>query len=95
MTLTLTGWMLYTMWVVLGLMGLSFLLGLYQSLKASSFSYNLILTYLQDLLYYVFPLFLIANMMPLDKTGWLLQIGYYIGALGVVIKYISNIRSKM
>ncbi|MFD0696743.1 hypothetical protein ACFQZT_22010 [Paenibacillus sp. GCM10027628] len=92
MTLTLTGWMLYSMWVVLGLMGLSFLMGLYRSLKAGSFSSKLILGYLQDMLFYVFPLFLMANMMSLDHTGWLLQIAYYIGALGVVLKYLEDFK---
>ncbi|MCY9665167.1 hypothetical protein M5X11_09375 [Paenibacillus alginolyticus] len=92
MTLTLTGWMLYSMWVVLGLMGLSFLLGLYKALKAGSFSSALILTYLQDMLYYVFPLFLISNMMSLDPTGFLLLVAYYIGALGLVLKYLAQLK---
>lgn len=92
MTLTLTGWMLYSMWVVLGLMGLSFLLGLYKALKAGSFSSALILTYLQDMLYYVFPLFIISNMMSLDPTGFLLLVAYYIGALGLVLKYLAQLK---
>lgn len=94
MTLTLTGMMLYAMWAVLGLMGLSFLMGLFRSLKSGSFSYSLILGYLQDMLYYVFPLFLMANMMSLDHTGWLLMIGYYVGALGVVMKYLYDLFKK-
>jgi hypothetical protein len=92
MTLALTGWMLYSMLVVLGFMGLSFLFGLYKSLKAGTFSSSLILTYLQDLLYYVFPLFLLANMMSLDPTGWLLFLAYYIGAFGVVLKYLTDFK---
>ncbi|GGA14047.1 hypothetical protein GCM10008018_68680 [Paenibacillus marchantiophytorum] len=92
MTLELTGLMLYSMWVVLGLMGLSFLVGLYHSLKAGTFSSSLILTYLQDLLFYVFPLFLLANMTSLDPTGWILLIAYYVGALGVVLKYLASLK---
>jgi hypothetical protein len=80
------------MWVVLGLMGLSFLLGLYKALKAGSFSSALILTYLQDMLFYVFPLFLISNMMSLDPTGFLLLVAYYIGALGLVLKYLAQLK---
>ncbi|UKS29787.1 hypothetical protein LOZ80_12980 [Paenibacillus sp. HWE-109] len=92
MTLELTGLMLYSMWVVLGLMGLSFLVGLYHSLKAGTFSSSLILAYLQDLLFYVFPLFLLANMTSLDPTGWILLITYYVGALGVVLKYLASLK---
>lgn len=92
MTLALTGWMLYSMLVVLGVMGLSFLFGLYKSLKAGDFSSDLILTYLKDMLYYVFPLFLISNMMSLDPTGFILLIAYYVGALGVVLKYLANFK---
>lgn len=92
MTLTLTSWMLYSMLVVLGVMGLSFLFGLYKSLKAGSFSGDLILTYLKDMLYYVFPLFLISNMMSLDPTGFVMLIAYYVGALGVVLKYLADFK---
>ncbi|MEC0231465.1 MULTISPECIES: hypothetical protein [Paenibacillus] len=92
MTLELTGLMLYAMYVVVGLMGISFLVGLYQSLKAGTFSYTLILNYLQDLLFYVFPLFLLANMKSMDPTGWILLIAYYIGALGVAIKYLASLK---
>jgi hypothetical protein len=95
MTFTLTDWMLYTMWAVLGLMGLNFLVGLYRSLRVGDFSNTLILSYLQDLLYYVLPLFLLANIMSLDPTGWLVQIGYYIGGIGVIIKYVTDIKSKL
>ena len=92
MTFTLTGWMLYSMLAVLGFMGLSYLEGLYKSLKAGDFSSSLILTYLKDMLYYVFPLFLISNMLSLDPTGFLLLIAYYVGALGVVLKYLASFK---
>jgi hypothetical protein len=92
MTFALAGWMLYSMWVVLGLMGLSFLVDLYRMLKGGSFSESLILGYLQDLLYYVFPLFLLSNMMSLDHTGWIMQVSYYVGAIGVALRYLLKIK---
>lgn len=92
MTFALTGWMLYSMLVVLGLMGLSFLFGLYKALKAGSFSSSLILSYLQDLLFYVFPLFMLSNMMSLDPTGFLFMVFYYLGALGVALKYLADFK---
>ncbi|NOV02199.1 hypothetical protein [Paenibacillus planticolens] len=92
MTFALTGWMLYAMFAVLGFMGLSFLYNLYRSLKAGSFSSSLFLPYLKDLLYYVFPLFLLSNMMGLDPTGFLMLTGYYVGALGVVLKYLESLK---
>jgi len=95
MTFTLTDWMLYAMYVVLGLMALDFLLGLYKSLKAGNFSSALILNYLKDLLHYVLPLFLLANLMSLDSTGFLVLTGYYIGAFGVALKYLYDLKNKM
>ncbi|WNR46746.1 hypothetical protein [Paenibacillus roseipurpureus] len=90
MTLTLTGLMLYTMWLVLGVMGLSFVVDFVKSLTTGTFSSSMIMSYLQGLLYYVFPLFLLSNMMPLDHSDFIIKVFYYIGALGVVYKYLSS-----
>ncbi|UJF34941.1 hypothetical protein [Paenibacillus hexagrammi] len=95
MLVTLTGWMLYTMWVVLGLMGIKFLLGLYRSVKASELPDGPVLGFLRDLLYYVFPLYMLAGMMSLDPTGWLLLIAYYVGGVGVIVHYLKDIKSKL
>ncbi|MBM7563195.1 hypothetical protein [Paenibacillus sacheonensis] len=95
MTFALTDWMLYSMWVVLGAMGLNFLLGLYQSLKNSTFSSDLITKYLTDLLMLVFPLFLLAGMTVFDKTDWIMETAYYIGAFGVVVKYLMDLKGKL
>ncbi|WP_409340736.1 hypothetical protein [Paenibacillus sp. MBLB4367] len=95
MTFTLTGWMLYAMWAVLGLMALDFLFGLYHSLKAGKLPSTLILGYLKDLLYYVLPLYLLANMQSLDSTGYLVLAGYYVGAFGVVLKYLYDMKGKL
>ncbi|MEW9669208.1 hypothetical protein [Ammoniphilus sp. 3BR4] len=92
MTFSLTGWMLYTMWAVFGLMLLDFLIGLFRSLK--TLSPTLILDYLKDILYYVLPLMVIANMMPLDPTGWVLLIGYYVSGLAVIWNYLIAIKNK-
>ena len=56
MATTLSGWMLYAMWIVLGLIALDFLASLYQSFKGGKFSYSMILGYLKDMLFYVVPL---------------------------------------
>ncbi|OCT13722.1 hypothetical protein A8709_19260 [Paenibacillus pectinilyticus] len=89
MALTLTGLMLYAMWLVLGVMGLSFVVDLVKSFASGTFSSTTITSYLKDLLYLVFPLFLLSNMMPLDHSDYIIKIAYYIGALGVVYKYVS------
>lgn len=91
----LTGWMLYSLWVVLGLMALDFLVGLYHSFRAKDLKPELVLGYLQDLLYYVFPLLLLAYLSALDSTGWLMLVGYYVGALGVALKYLFGLKDKM
>ncbi|TVY10880.1 hypothetical protein [Paenibacillus cremeus] len=95
MTFTLTGWMLYSMLIMLGLMGLDMLFSLFKSLKSGSFSFSFMLGYLQDMLFYFFPMFLISNMMSLDPTGWFMMIFYYLGALGVALKYLSDLKNKM
>ncbi|WP_127529521.1 hypothetical protein [Paenibacillus kobensis] len=95
MTMLLTDWMLYSLWIVLGFMALDFLAGLYKSLRTSKFSPSLILDYLQDMLYYVLPLLLLASLSALDKTGWLVSVGYYVGALGLVLKYLLSLKSKL
>ncbi|MWC31294.1 hypothetical protein GON22_24865 [Paenibacillus sp. MMS18-CY102] len=95
MALLLSGWMLYALWIVLGFMALDFLVSLYRSLRASDFSPELVLGYLKDMLYYVLPLLLLADISMLDATGWLVSVGYYVGALGVVLKYLFSLKGKL
>ncbi|QHW34661.1 hypothetical protein GZH47_30290 [Paenibacillus rhizovicinus] len=95
MTFAPTDWMLYSMWIVMGAMGLNFLLGLYQSLKASTFSSDLITNYLKDLVMLVLPMFMLANMTLLDNTGWIMETAYYVAAFGVVVKYLMDLKNKL
>ncbi|CAH1203583.1 hypothetical protein PAECIP111891_02360 [Paenibacillus allorhizoplanae] len=94
MALTLSGLMLYAMWLVLGVMGLSFVVDLFKSFSSSTFSSSTITNYLRDLLYFVFPLFLLSNMMPLDHTDFIIKIAYYIGVLGVLYNYVGGYFKK-
>lgn len=91
----LTGWMLYSLWIVLGFMALDFLVGLFRALLKKTFTPELILSYLKDTLYYVLPLLLLASISALDTTGWIVEVGYYIGALGIVLKYLYSLKSKL
>ena len=91
MSFTLTGWMLYAMWAVVAMMGIKLLVQIYQSVIARNFPTTPILNFLQNFVFYVFPLFLIANMMPLDPTGVLFNIAYYVGAVGAIAKSITDI----
>lgn len=86
--------MLYTMWAVLGLMMLDFVIGIIRSLVTKSFTLNSILEYLQNFLYHVFPLLVIITVMPLDPTQWVLLIFYYISGLALVLHYLINIVNK-
>lgn len=95
MPFALSGFMLYTMWVVLALIGVDILAGIYRAFKINSFSLSTLADFLSGLLYYVFPLFILANLMSLDPTGWLVQIAYYIGAVGVIFKYLFDIQRKL
>ncbi len=95
MSFALSGLMLYTMWVVLALIAVDFLVTLYVSVQSSSFSLSLLASFLNGLLHYVFPLFILVNLMPLDPTGWIILIAYYVGAIGVIFKYLIDIKNKL
>jgi hypothetical protein len=95
MATLLTGWMLYSLWIVLGFMALDFLVGLYNGLRTKDLTPSLILSYLQDMLYYVLPLLLLASISALDPTGWIVMVGYYIGAFGLAFKYLLSLKSKL
>ncbi|UUZ94058.1 hypothetical protein LJK87_05370 [Paenibacillus sp. P25] len=93
MGLTLTDWMLYTMWAVFGLMILDFLIGFLQSFWRGTFDTSF-LSYLKDILYYVLPLNVILSMVSIDPTGWILLSLYFIGGISVALKYILDIVKK-
>ncbi|MCR2806035.1 hypothetical protein [Paenibacillus soyae] len=79
----------------MGSMAVDFLVGLFMSLKDGKLSHELVLGYLKDMMYYVLPLFVLAGISAMDQTGWIVLVGYYVGALAVVVKYISDIKAKL
>jgi hypothetical protein len=98
MSFVLTGWMLYTMWAVLGLMTLDLLLGIYKSMKSNSFSLDQLSGFLGGMLTYVFPMLLLhnLNMADIDPTGgWILSILYYATGIGVIWKYLMGLKGKL
>jgi len=95
MVASLTEWMLYAMWVILGLMGLNVLIGIVKALAHGKLDYNPILAALKDIVYYVLPLLLLAGFMDADQTGWIVLTFYYIGAVGVILKYLMDFKNKM
>jgi hypothetical protein len=86
--------MLYTMYGVVGLMLLDFVIGFVRSLATKTFTVNMVLDYLKSVLYMVFPLLVVLSLMPLDPTGWALKIFYYIGGLAIIWNYLVQIVSK-
>lgn len=95
MTFALSGWMLYSMWAIFGLMFVDFLVNFFRSLSSSSFPITLMLNYLKDIVSYVLPLMIIVNMMSLDPTGgWVMLVGYYVGAIALIWNYITSIKSR-
>jgi len=94
MSVTLSGWMLYTMWAVFGLMSINLLITLLQTFMKGSFNLSFVLDYLKDVLYYVLPLNIIAVMTPMDPTNWTLVIFYYIGGIAVILKYLMDIKNS-
>ncbi|KEO82145.1 hypothetical protein [Tumebacillus flagellatus] len=90
----LTGWMLYTMWVVLGLIGLNWLTDMYRGLIGKTFSHATLTGVLGDMMTTVLPLLILNWAMDLDSTGWIVQIGYYLAGLGAIWHQLSNIKNK-
>lgn len=86
--------MLYTMYAVLGLMMLDFVIGLIRSVVTNTFTVNMVLDYLKSILYMVFPLLVILSLIPIDPTVWVLKIFYYIGGLAIMWNYIVQIVNK-
>jgi hypothetical protein len=95
MTFELSGWILYMMWGVIGVIGLDMVAGIYRSIITNSFSFSRLPGFLGGILGYVFPMMLLANMMSWDPTGWLILIAYYIGGVGVIVKYLMDIKGKL
>ncbi|CAM3909063.1 hypothetical protein COLU111180_13810 [Cohnella lubricantis] len=94
MLASLTYWMEVALWVVLGAMAADFLAGLFRMLTNSSLSFEPVLGYLRDILYYIVPLLVLASLATMDTTGWIVLVGYYIGALAVFFKYLRDLRAK-
>ncbi|WP_096188857.1 hypothetical protein [Evansella halocellulosilytica] len=95
MSFALSGFMLYTMWVVLAAIGVNFLLGIINSFRQNTFALSNLAEFLNGILYSVFPLFILVNLMTLDPTSWLFLTAYYIGAVGVIFKYLYEIQEKL
>ncbi|MHA6482519.1 hypothetical protein ACX1C1_11535 [Paenibacillus sp. strain BS8-2] len=92
---TLTHWMEVAMWVVMGSMALDMMIGLFKSMSGGKLSLELVLGYLKDMVYYVFPLMMLAMLSAMDSTGWIVLVGYYLGALAVVVKYLMDMKAKL
>lgn len=91
---SLTHWMEVALWVVLGAMAADFLVGLFKGVTSGTLSLDFVLGYLVDIIHYIVPLLVLALLTTLDNTGWIVLIGYYIGALAVLFRYLRNIRMR-
>lgn len=91
-----SGYMLYALWLVLAAIGLDVLLGVYRAFQSNSFDVKTFLNFLRSgILQSVLPLLIIAYMMPLDPTGWILTIAYYVSAAAVFVKYLLDLAAKL
>jgi hypothetical protein len=91
---SLLDWLTYTLMAVFGLMILDFLIAFVTSFWKGSFNLTFILDYLKDVLYYVVPLYFIVTLSPIDPTGWVLHIFYFILGFAVSLKYLIDIFKK-
>lgn len=92
----ITDGMLYSLWLVLAVIGLNLLVGVYSALKENQFTVYRFPGFLRTgILHCVVPLLAIVYMLPLDHTEFLLVSVYYIGALAVFLKYILDVINKI
>jgi hypothetical protein len=94
MGFALSDWIAYAMWGVLGLMSIDLLIQLLKSFWKGSFNISFVLDYLKDVLYYVMPLTVLQSLFDSDPTGWALVIFYFLGGLAVMVKYLTDIKSR-
>ncbi|MCM3629653.1 hypothetical protein M3194_20135 [Paenibacillus glycanilyticus] len=92
---SLTLWMEVALWVVMGSMAANLLVDLFKSVTGGKFSTDFVLGYLKDMVYYVLPLLLLAGLAAMDVTGWVVLVGYYLGALAVLLKYLMDLKGKL
>jgi len=85
---------LYTLWAVLALLLLDFLVGLVRSFIAKTFSSNLVVEYLRNVLYHILPLLVMISLFPIDPAGWILLVFYYIAGLALILHYLTEIKNK-
>ncbi|PWK10233.1 hypothetical protein [Tumebacillus permanentifrigoris] len=91
----LTGWMLYTMWGVLGLIGLNWLVDMYRALVGKTFTWSTLTDVLGSMMTTVLPMLILAYLMALDPTGWIVLIAYYLAGLGLVLHNLCSLKKKM
>lgn len=87
-------WALYLLWAVFGLLILDLVFGLFKSVVTKSFSPSIIVAAVKDVLFHVYPLVFVFNMLNIDPTGWILLIFYYVGSIGVILHYLVAIKNK-
>lgn len=92
---SLTLWMEVALWVVMGSMAANVLVDLFKMVTGGKFSTDFVLGYLKDMMYYVLPLLLLAGLSLMDVTGWIVLVGYYLGALAVLLKYLMDLKGKL
>ncbi|UCZ51425.1 hypothetical protein LGQ02_11070 [Bacillus shivajii] len=95
MTFVLSGFMLYTFWVVMALIAIDYLAGIYRALRRNNFSLSNLADILTSVLYHVFPLLILASLVSIDPTGLVVLIVYYLAAIGVIFKYLIEIQKKL
>lgn len=82
------------MWAVIGLLLIDFLIAIFRSGANGTFSPNIVIGYLQNFLYHIFPLLVIFYLMPIDPTGWILITFYFISGLALIWHYLVDIKNN-
>ena len=93
--LSLSGWMLYTMYAVLAVIGLDLLANWYRALMSHSFSIDNLTEFLGSMISYVLPMMILSWLTAIDPTDWGAMIAYYVGGAGIVLKYLVSIKKKL
>lgn len=92
----LTGFMMYAMWLVLIVIGLNVLVGAVRAANRGNFAADTFPRYLVTaILGGVLPLLVLAHLRGIDPTGWLILLFYYVSAIGLFVKYLLDLLSKL
>jgi hypothetical protein len=89
--MVLGGWTMYAMWAVLAVTILSLAAGILRALMNKGSIWDKGAAFLGNVLHYVLPLLVLAYLIPIDPTGIILIVVYFVAAICVIVKVLMDL----